>query len=383
MPFQTDSTLPHISLPTSGMRFTINSAVHTQKVDMAHRNAVAKLGSQVDGKSVLARLRAKKNPEIALKAQKVEEVKRFNNLVLPEYDLPEEGALLVTLKADFQQVPFETGVQLFETPPVRIDASGIVHRPAWAEHNVFKSPDVTHLAYEMVRQSEELRDKNAGGLYAFVKYEQGCVPEIQQQYVFGTQASDGLPLRLLHEIPSVKNPGQLATRIMLNLVEAGDFLFGAQKEKKNLPTYYTTMHPVTVEQFAAFVRESGYVTQATKDGAADWQDPRFERGHKQGPTHPVVYVNYFDAQAFAKWAALRVPSELEVEKAVRGTDGRPYPWGDAPPAENLLQWSGPDPQNRKVQKHGTSSVFDHPDGRSPYGVLDAAGNVWVWTSTPA
>lgn len=347
------------------------------------RKATGKVGSEVNGKSILAKLRAQRNPALQKQAQKVDEVKRYSNLVLPEYERPSEGALLVTLKADFEQVPFERGVNLFETPPVRLDASGIVHRPAWAEYNVFKSADVSQLAYEVVRQSELLKDQNKGGLYAFVKYEAGCTPETQQQYVFGTQASDGLPLRLLHEIPSVKNPGQLATRIMLNLVEEGAFLFGAQKDKKFLPTYYTTMHAVTVEQFGAFVAETGYETQATKDGAADWRDPRFERGHKQGPDHPVVYVNYFDAQAFAKWAALRVPSELEVEKAVRGTDGRPYPWGEAPPAENLLQWSGPDPQGRKVQKHGTSSVFDHPDGRSPYGVLDAAGNVWVWTSTPA
>jgi formylglycine-generating enzyme required for sulfatase activity len=94
-----------------------------------------------------------------------------------------------------------------------------------------------------------------------------------------------------------------------------------------------------------------------------------------------VFVNYFDAEAFAHWAGIRIPTEQEVEKSVRGTDGRTYPWGEAPPNEELLQWSGPDEKGVKRQKLGTSSVYAHPKGRSPFGILDAAGNVWVWTSS--
>ncbi|MBI5234500.1 MAG: SUMF1/EgtB/PvdO family nonheme iron enzyme [Deltaproteobacteria bacterium] len=87
--------------------------------------------------------------------------------------------------------------------------------------------------------------------------------------------------------------------------------------------------------------------------------------------HPVVLISWFDAKAYCEWKDARLPSEAEWEKAARGTDGRRFPWGEEFDLNKV---------NTIGRFSGTTTVGMLPDGASPYGALDMAGNAQEWTS---
>ncbi len=153
------------------------------------------------------------------------------------------------------------------------------------------------------------------------------------------------------------------------LVPAGAFQMGPSRREVHIDDVYIDRVPVTNAQFKVFLETTGYKpTDANASRfLAHWRRGQIPRGEEK---HPVVFVSWFDARAYTAWAGRRLPTEAEWEKAARGTDGRRYPWGRAEPTNAHANFHRP--------REGTSIVGSHPDGASPWGILDLAGNVWEW-----
>lgn len=135
-----------------------------------------------------------------------------------------------------------------------------------------------------------------------------------------------------------------------------------------LSEYSIGKYPVTNREYQVFVKEAGYKSPQ------GWEDGQYPS--KKGD-HPVVNVSWNDAQEYCKWLSgktnktYRLPTEAEWEKAARGTDGRNYPWGIDFDSKKC---------NMDETGIGDTSPVDQfsPQGDSPYGCADMAGNVWEW-----
>ncbi|MGE3152699.1 MAG: formylglycine-generating enzyme family protein [Nitrospiraceae bacterium] len=127
-------------------------------------------------------------------------------------------------------------------------------------------------------------------------------------------------------------------------------------------------YEVTNHQYEAFVAAAGHRKAGPPSRYAK------NMGRMRSANQPVVYVSYDDAQAYCAWKGQRLPSEAEWEKAMRGSDGRLWPWGDdeRPGSAN---WA-------RIQDGAevTAPAGSFQEDRSPYGVMDGAGNVMEWVS---
>jgi len=154
------------------------------------------------------------------------------------------------------------------------------------------------------------------------------------------------------------------------LVPAGNFIMGsldgdadeAPSHRVWLPAFYIDKFEVTHEQYARFIAET------KRSAPIDWPNGTMPAKLAK---HPVVNVTLADAEAYAKWAGKRLPTEAEWEKAARGTNGNIYPWGNEPKKTA----TGTD------AKEHTWPVGSFADDVSPCGAIDMAGNVWEWTAS--
>lgn len=176
-------------------------------------------------------------------------------------------------------------------------------------------------------------------------------------------------------------------------VPSGEFPMGFNQQYADhspahivlVSAFFIDRTEVTNSQFCNFLNagNSGYYNanmRITLSGSSYEPVPGYA-------THPVVYVTWNAASAYAQWAGKRLPTEAEWEKAARGTDGRAFPWG--PTFSNQCNYSGQgDPFESASIPTTPVGYFDGTmhgayqtgDGRSPYGATDMSGNVREWVS---
>jgi formylglycine-generating enzyme required for sulfatase activity len=137
-----------------------------------------------------------------------------------------------------------------------------------------------------------------------------------------------------------------------------------------LSAFWIDETEVTNRMYAFCVEEGG--CRQPIDKTSYTRDPYFENPAYEA--FPVIHVSWEDADAYCRWAGRRLPTEPEWEMAARGIDGRLYPWGNQLPTPDLLN-------SFEVSfLDDTVPVGSYPEGASPFGALDMAGNVWEWTS---
>jgi formylglycine-generating enzyme required for sulfatase activity len=147
-----------------------------------------------------------------------------------------------------------------------------------------------------------------------------------------------------------------------------------------LPAFEIDLFPITNTDFARFLNIEGLRNvRGEKRYDDDDNDARIHRinGQWQADTgferHPVVEPSWVGARDYCASFGKRLPTEAEWEKAARGTDARPYPWGSELPTANRARFG--------LGYNQTTNVDAFPEGRSAYGVWDMAGNAWEWVSS--
>jgi hypothetical protein len=162
--------------------------------------------------------------------------------------------------------------------------------------------------------------------------------------------------------------------------------------------FFIGKYQITNYEFEAFVKAGGYECDQWWDPVGlklrqerDWKEPRsFARERFNAPEQPVVGISSFEAEAYCAWLGertrrtIRLPNSVEWEKAARGIDGRAYPWGN----EEVSSRAATDERTTLSKSAVDESVLEQPlavghfspEGDSPYGLADMAGNAWDWVT---
>lgn len=158
--------------------------------------------------------------------------------------------------------------------------------------------------------------------------------------------------------------------VVLTFVPEGEFITGSDdgpseerpKHRVYLDGYWIGVNVVTVAQFKTYCADRHVDFSKVPVPKWGWNDD-----------NPMVNVAWSEARDYCKWAGGDLPTEAQWEKAARGVDGRPYPWGNEWSSDNL--WCS---KRTPMDAGGTTQIGIFPQGISPFGCLDMEGNVFQW-----
>ena len=207
---------------------------------------------------------------------------------------------------------------------------------------------------------------------------------LMRMLVLGACLAMGLGLEPIHADGAESSIGRDGAAMVV--IPAGPFFMGVPdgardggldeypNHEVDLEAYAIDKYEVTNGQYLEFLRATGH---RTPSHPTDFSKNLWQGGlmPESIVSLPVVNVDWFDAEAYCRWAGKRLPTEAEWEKAGRGPDDRRFPWGNVEPTERHLNF------NRSWQGEKTLvPVGSYEKGKSPYGVYDMAGNVWEWVA---
>jgi len=198
--------------------------------------------------------------------------------------------------------------------------------------------------------------------------------------------TDGAYNEYLSAYPNGEHAQEARNRMrrQMMLIPAGEFRMGSNDGEEDekpvhtvyLDAYYIDIYEITNLQFKKFLEANPQWRKDRIDRKyhnyylEDWNGINYPSGKAD---HPVVYVSWYAAAAYAQWAGKRLPTEAEWEKAARGgLVGKKYPLGDAISHDNANY----DDTGGRALWSGTSPVGSFP--ANGYGLYDMAGNVWEW-----
>jgi len=183
--------------------------------------------------------------------------------------------------------------------------------------------------------------------------------------------------------PAAPAPTVAFRRARWLTIPGGTFMMGSERHDDEKPP-----HPMTVAAFQLDDIEvtTGAYAECVASGACTTAGTGGDcnAGKPDRVSHPINCVDYAQAESYCRWHGGRLPTEEEWEYAARGSDGREYPWGAAQPTPRLLNACGSEcPYSSKMFQGNdgwpeTAPVGSYPEGKSPFGALDMAGNVWEW-----
>jgi gamma-glutamyl hercynylcysteine S-oxide synthase len=144
-----------------------------------------------------------------------------------------------------------------------------------------------------------------------------------------------------------------------------------------ITSFWIDKYPVTNAEFKKFLDSTKYHPKDDFHFLFDWKDGTYPAGWDK---KPVTWVSQEDARAYAAWAGKRLPHEWEWQYAAQGNDERMYPWGNTWNDQALVAPTHMAPlPNKSRELTSPDDVDAHPEGASPFGVMDLVGNVWQWT----